>query len=144
MTVMSIHEVARESGLSGPTLRYYEQVGLIGPVGRDENSHRVYGTDDVRVVQMLSCLRAVGMGIEDMRRYKANLDRRSETAGEQRDLLLRHAERIEDEMAAQRVRLEYLRAKAAMWDARARPDATAEAEAPTRVHEAGLGLQVIA
>jgi MerR family copper efflux transcriptional regulator len=95
-------------------------------------------------VQMLSCLRAVGLGIEDMRRYKANLDRRGETAGEQRDLLLRHAERIEDEIAAQRVRLEYLRAKAAMWDARERQDRAAEAEATTRVYEAGLRLRVIA
>ncbi|MFI7587375.1 MerR family transcriptional regulator [Spongisporangium articulatum] len=141
---MSIHEVARESGLSGPTLRYYEQVGLIGPVERDENSHRMYGADDVRVVQTLSCLRAVGMGIEDMRRYVANLERRGETAAEQRDLLLQHAERVEEEMAAKRVRLAYLRAKAAMWDARDRQDAAAETEATDEVRRAGLELRVIA
>ena len=41
MTALTIQDVSRRSGLSEPTLRYYEQVGLIGPVERDESSgHR--------------------------------------------------------------------------------------------------------
>jgi DNA-binding transcriptional MerR regulator len=38
MTALSIQDVSRRSGLSEPTLRYYEQVGLVGPIDRDENS----------------------------------------------------------------------------------------------------------
>jgi DNA-binding transcriptional MerR regulator len=38
MTALTIQDVSRRSGLSEPTLRYYEQVGLIGPVERDESS----------------------------------------------------------------------------------------------------------
>jgi hypothetical protein len=34
MTAFTIQDVSRRSGLSEPTLRYYEEVGLIGPVGR--------------------------------------------------------------------------------------------------------------
>jgi MerR family transcriptional regulator, copper efflux regulator len=48
MTGLSIQDVSRRSGLSEPTLRYYEQVGLIGPVERDQSSgHRRYREDDV-------------------------------------------------------------------------------------------------
>ena len=43
--------------------------------------------------------------------------------------MLRHAARIESEIVAQYARLEYLRAKAALWDARDRGDTAAEAEA---------------
>ena len=57
-------------------------------------------------------------------------------AAEQRDLLLRHAERIEAEIAAQYARLDYLREKAALWDARARNDVPAEAAAQQRVIDA--------
>ena len=134
MTAFTIQEVSRRSGLSEPTLRYYEEAGLVGPIGRDQRSgHRRYRTEDLDVLEALACLRAAGVGIEDMRTYLANRARGREAAAEQRDLLLRHAERIEAEIAAQQVRLEYLREKAALWDARDRADSTAEAHAIDRV-----------
>jgi MerR family copper efflux transcriptional regulator len=139
----SIQEVSRRSGLPEPTLRYYEQVGLVGPIDRDENTgYRRYGADDLQSFEALACLRAVGMGIEDMRIYQANLKRRQESAVEQRDLLLRHADRIEAEIVAQRARLRYLREKAALWDARDRGDATAEAQAMKRSMDAAGRLGI--
>jgi len=136
MTALTIQEMFRRTGLSEPTLRYYEQVGLIGPVDRDENSgHRRYQSGDIDTLQALACMRACGVSIEDMRTYQANRGRGHAAAAEQRDLLLRHADRIEAEIAAQHTRMDYLRAKAGMWDARARGDAAAEAAASQRVRD---------
>jgi hypothetical protein len=73
-----------------------------------------------------------GVGIEDMRTYQANRERGHAAAGEQRDLLLRHAARIEAQIATLHIHLDYLRSKAALWDARDRRDAGAEAEANVR------------
>ena len=144
MTAFSIQDVSRRSGLSEPTLRYYEQVGLVGPIDRDENSgHRRYGTADLHTLEALACLRATGVGIGDMRTYQANLARRQAAAAEQRDLLLRHAQRIEAEIVAQHARLGYLREKAALWDARDRGDTAAEAEATRRVLDAAGRLAVL-
>lgn len=134
MPVLTIQDVSRQSGLSEPTLRYYEDVGLIGPIARDASSgHRRYGYEDLDQLQALACLRAMGVGIEDMRTYQANRGRGRAAAAEQRDLLLRHAERIEAEIATLRIHLKYLREKAALWDARDRGDAAAEAQASQRV-----------
>jgi MerR family transcriptional regulator, copper efflux regulator len=134
MTVLTIQDVSRRSGLSEPTLRYYEEVGLIGPIDRDASSgHRRYRDEDLDTLQALACLRAMGMGIENMRTYQANRARGRAAAGEQRDLLLRHAERIEAQIATLHVHLDYLRAKAALWDARDHGDPAAEAEANLRV-----------
>ena len=136
MTALTIQDVSRRSGLSEPTLRYYEQVGLIGPIERDPSSrHRRYREEDLDTLQALACLRAMGVGIEDMRTYQANRVRGHEAAGEQRDLLLRHAERVEAEIETLRTHLDYLRAKAVLWDARARGDADAETEANLRVQD---------
>ncbi|MBB6554653.1 MerR family transcriptional regulator [Nonomuraea rubra] len=144
MTTFTIQDVSRRSGLSEPTLRYYEDVGLIGPIARDERSgHRRYRTEDVSEIEILACLRAVGVGIEDMRTYQANRSRGREAAAEQRDLLLRHAERVEAEIAAQQARLVYLREKAALWDARDRGDAAAEEAAWQRIMEAVVGLELL-
>ncbi|MFI5729180.1 MerR family transcriptional regulator [Kribbella sp. NPDC051587] len=142
--MFTIQDVSRRSGLSEPTVRYYEQVGLIGPIRRDESSgHRRYDDADLHTLESLACLRATGVGIEDMRVYEANRARGRAAAAEQRDLLLRHAERIEAEIAAQHVRLEYLRAKAALWEARDRRDAAAEAAAVERTMEVVTRLEVV-
>jgi DNA-binding transcriptional MerR regulator len=134
MTALTIGDAARRSGLSEPTLRYYEEVGLIGPVARDPSSgHRRYREEEIDTLQALACLRSMGVGIEEMRTYQANRQLGQARAGEQRDLLLRHAERVEGEMATLRIHLDYLRAKAALWDARHRADTGAEAEANRRV-----------
>lgn len=133
-TALTIQEVSRHTGLSEPTLRYYEEVGLVGPIDRDERSgHRRYRTADLDTVEVLACLRAVGMGIDDMRAYLANRRIGRTRAGEQRDLLLRHAERVQAEIAAQQARLGYLREKAVLWDARAKGDAVAEAASTERM-----------
>lgn len=130
MTTLTIQDVSRQSGLSEPTLRYYEEVGLLGPIARDERSgHRRYAEGDLDAAQVLACLRAMGVGIEDMRTYQANRRRGRDAAGEQRDILLRHADRVEEQIATLRVHLDYLRVKAALWDARDQADSATEAQA---------------
>jgi MerR family copper efflux transcriptional regulator len=134
MAALTIQDVSQRSGLSEPTLRYYEQIGLIGPVARDPRSrHRRYRDADLDHLQALACLRAMGVGINDMRTYQANRQHGHARAAEQRDLLLRHAERVEAEIETLRVHLDYLRAKAALWDARHRADPGAEDEADLHV-----------
>ncbi|MEU4241587.1 MerR family transcriptional regulator [Actinoplanes sp. NPDC026619] len=143
MTTFTIQDASRRSGLSEPTLRYYEEVGLIGPIDRDDRSgHRRYHAVDLDNLDVLACLRAVGVGIEDMRTYQANRARGRSAAGEQRDLLLRHADRVEAEIAAQQARLAYLREKAALWDARERGDDAGEAAIGLRVAELISRLEV--
>src|ERR1700690_1156915 len=136
MTTLTIQDVSRRSGLSGPTLRYYEEIGLIGPVARaPSSSPRRYREQDLDTLQVLACLRAMGVGIEEMRTYQANRELGHVKAGEQRDLLLRHAERVEAEIETLGIHLDYLRAKAALWDARDHRDGDAEAEANLQVQK---------
>lgn len=140
---MTIHEVALQSGLSEPTLRYYEEIGLVGPIGRHASSgHRRYGSDDLDTLQGLACLRAMGMSIEDMRTYQANRARGRDAAADQRELLTRHAALIEERIRALHTHLDYLREKAGLWDARDRGDAELEAVALERARAASLRLEL--
>jgi DNA-binding transcriptional MerR regulator len=144
MTGLTVQDAVRRSGLNGSTLRYYEDVGLIGPVARDPSSgHRRYSEEELDSLQALACLRAMGVGIEEMRTYQANRELGRVKAGEQRDLLLRHAERVEAEIETLRVHLDYLRVKSALWDARDRADAADEADAMARVHSMLPRLQEV-
>ena len=48
MTALPIGEAARQSGVKAPTIRYYEQIGLLPAPPRSEGNRRQYDTDDLR------------------------------------------------------------------------------------------------
>ncbi|GHO88072.1 MerR family transcriptional regulator [Dictyobacter formicarum] len=119
----TIHEVAQRSGLSIPTLRYYEEIGLVPDVWRDPSSgHRRYSAGTLQILESLANLRAVGMSIEEMRTYLVLRQRGDETAVEKRELFQAHAEEVGKQIAQLQIRQRYLSWKVAYWDARARGD----------------------
>jgi DNA-binding transcriptional MerR regulator len=84
---LTIQEVTEATGLSAHTLRYYERIGLIHPIGREQNTRRCYTADDVGWIDFLLKLRATGMSIKDMQRY-AELQRQGdETLPERVEML---------------------------------------------------------
>jgi DNA-binding transcriptional MerR regulator len=95
---LTIQEVAEVTGLSAHTLRYYERVGLIHPIDREQNTHRRYTSDDVGWIEFLTKLRATGMSIRDMQRY-AELQRRGdETLPERVEMLKVLRDKVEAHM----------------------------------------------
>ncbi|MGW2102823.1 MerR family transcriptional regulator [Streptomyces olivaceoviridis] len=127
---LTIQEMARRSGFTEPTLRYYEKIGLLGRVARDESSgHRRYDPATADRVEALACLRSAGMTVSGMRRYLDLLARGDSAAAEQRDLFAAQAEKLAADIERLQLRLAYLRGKADLWDARVRGDAAAEKRA---------------
>lgn len=74
---LTIQQVAEATQLSEHTLRYYERIGLIHAIGRAENGHRRYVSNDVGWIDFLTKLRAAGMSIQQMQAY-AELQRRGD------------------------------------------------------------------
>ncbi|MEU7611204.1 MerR family transcriptional regulator [Micromonospora sp. NPDC049204] len=135
---LTIQEMAQRSGFSEPTLRYYEKVGLLGVVARDDSSgHRRYDAALAERIDALACLRSSGMSVAEMRRYLTLLDEGDRAAAaEQHALFARHADRLSGEIERLRVRQAYMCGKADMWAARYRGDAAAEARAVEQVERA--------
>lgn len=114
----TIRETAKISGLPTSTLRYYETIGLISPVERDNSSkYRVYSDDDVHAIVGLACLNAIGFSIEDMREYLSNRDDGESGVASQVELLTRHADHIRHELHDMQLRLQYVESKAVYWEA---------------------------
>ena len=131
---LSIQEVARRTGFTESALRYYERIGLIDPVPRDSSSsHRRYAVETVDTLEALACLRSTGMSIDDMRTYLDGMAEGLTAAPRPAALFAGHARRLEQELAALRVRHAYATAKAALWQARADGDRAAEQEAAAGV-----------
>lgn len=91
---LSVSEAAAKVGLSTHTLRWYEQEGLVAPVGRDSAGRRRYTDEDLGWLDLLTKLRRTGMPVRDMRRY-ADLARQGDhTLAERLRLFREHRERV--------------------------------------------------
>lgn len=79
--------MAQRCGMTTHTLRYYERVGLIQPVGRASNGHRRYSLADEAWIEFLHCLRATNMPIRAMQRF-AELRKQGEASSLERRKIL--------------------------------------------------------
>src|SRR3546814_15562359 len=63
---MNIGSVARQSGVTVETLRYYEREGLIVPAGRDANGYRRFEQEAVRRVRFIKRAQEAGFSLKDI------------------------------------------------------------------------------
>jgi DNA-binding transcriptional MerR regulator len=91
---MKIAEVSEQFGLYVDTLRYYERVGLIPHVHRNEGGIRDYDELDLRRVDFIKCMRSAGLPIEVLIEYVAlvqqgdkTIEARKQILKEQRELV---------------------------------------------------------
>jgi DNA-binding transcriptional MerR regulator len=108
---LSVSEAAERVGLTTHTLRWYEQEGLVEPVGRDSAGRRRYTQEDLDRLNMLTCLRRTGMPVRDMRRF-AELAREGEvTVSDRRAMFERHRARVLARIAELEEDLKYIEYK---------------------------------
>ncbi|MFN8168192.1 MAG: MerR family transcriptional regulator [Candidatus Nanopelagicales bacterium] len=114
----SIKEAATLTGLPASTLRYYESIGVIPPIGRGASSgHRVYDERDLDQLMSIACLAATGMSIGDMRQYAANNRLGRAAVDDQVALLTAQAERLAREAEQLEIRRRYVAIKVDYWHA---------------------------
>lgn len=63
---MNIKKAADMFDLTVYTLRYYERVGVIPPVKRNESGYRDYTTNDLNWIYLAKSLRNAGLSIESL------------------------------------------------------------------------------
>jgi DNA-binding transcriptional MerR regulator len=86
----TIRTMAERCGMTTHTLRYYERVGLIQPVGRARNGHRRYSETDAVWLNFLHCMRDTNIPIRELQRYAALREQGEVTSLERRKILEDH------------------------------------------------------
>ena len=63
----TIGEVSKMMNISVSTLRYYDSVGLLINVSRNESGNRVFDSKDINSLILIECLKASGMKIKEIK-----------------------------------------------------------------------------
>ncbi|BCJ86641.1 MerR family transcriptional regulator [Effusibacillus dendaii] len=70
MTYFKIDDVAKETGLTKRTIRYYEEIGLINPPERTDGGVRLYTRRDIERLQKINDARQVlGFSLQELLQF---------------------------------------------------------------------------
>jgi DNA-binding transcriptional MerR regulator len=114
-TSMRIGEVAELTGVTPRTIRYWEELGLLGPASeREQGKHRLYDSSDVERIQEIVRLKGLlGLSLEQLAQMietdatRAEIRREyldTEDPGRRRELLLQARPLIEQQLELVRER----------------------------------------
>lgn len=94
MASLKIGALARRVGLTPPTIRYYEEIGLLPRASRHQGGQRSYGDEDVRRLTFVRRCRDFGFSISEVRSLLALADDEKPSCFDARDLARAHWSRV--------------------------------------------------
>ena len=98
-------DLARRTGTTLRTVRFYEEAGLLRPTVREEGGRRRYLEDDVARLEFISDLRELGLSLDDIRRM-LDIKKNSKTP---RELAAKLSAALEDQLERATKRISALR-----------------------------------
>ncbi|KRO18427.1 MerR family transcriptional regulator [Lacticaseibacillus saniviri] len=98
---MNIKQAAEMFDLTTDTLRYYERVGVIPPVTRNESGYRDFTTRDLNWIYLVKNLRAAGLSVESLIDFShlAQGERTPADQSAQKDILNEQLEELDQKLA---------------------------------------------
>lgn len=97
---LTIGQLARRSGVKVPTIRFYEQIGLLPPPARSEGNQRRYGAAAAERLAFIRHARALGFEVEAIRELLRLAAHPEAPCHDADALALRHLAAVETRIAS--------------------------------------------
>jgi len=114
--IVKISEVSDQCDLSPDTLRYYERIGLLPPINRNNGGIRDYSELDVRRVEFIKCMRSVGLPLEVLIEYFDLVQQGDQTIEARKQMLVEQREQLLARMKEMRDTLDLLDYKISIYE----------------------------
>jgi MerR family transcriptional regulator, copper efflux regulator len=115
--VLTIGALAREAGVSTPTIRYYEEIGLLPPAGRGTNGQRIYDDAGLQRLTFIKRCRDFGFSIDQVRVLAGlSISTGADCRGV-RDIAQSHLDQVREKQAELRALASHLQRFVAACDA---------------------------
>ncbi len=92
---MNIGQVAKKSGVSAKTIRYYESIGLIPEASRTESGYRTYSDKDVETLRFIHHSRNLGFSVKDVSQLLDLWRDNKRASADVKKLALAHIEEVD-------------------------------------------------
>ena len=96
---MKIGEFSKRSGLSIHTIHFYEKIGLIKNNSKDISGHRIYSEFDIEWANFISCLKATGMTLKQIKYFILLREKGKSTIPERLAIMKRQKIRLEEKIS---------------------------------------------
>lgn len=96
---IAIGELSRRTGVKVPTIRYYEEIGLLAAPLRSEGGQRRYDADAVRQLNFIRHARELGFEIDDIRELVAMTQSPQASCHAADSIARKHLEEVERRIA---------------------------------------------
>jgi Cu(I)-responsive transcriptional regulator len=97
-TAMTIGDAARATGLPVKTIRYYEDIGLVGAL-RSENGYRQFGVLELHKLRFVQRVRSLGFAVEDCRALLSLYEADARESGEVKTIARKHLAEIDAKLS---------------------------------------------
>ena len=108
MAELSIGEVAERSGISAPTLRYYEELGIL-PEPERVGGKRRYSAEVLRILNAVEVAKRAGFTLTEVRTLCEMLEHGGHGSAAYRELAERKLAEVEDLIARAQVMRDFLK-----------------------------------
>lgn len=96
---MRIGEVAKITGLSEHTLRFYDKQGLLPKIAKKRGGVRDFSDKDMRTLSMIECLKKTGMPLGDIKRFIDWCAMGDKTIGQRYDMFIEREKIVKQQLA---------------------------------------------
>lgn len=98
--MLTIGDLAKAAGVSTPTIRYYEEIGLLPQADRSTSGQRTYDRGDVARITFIKRCRDFGFSIDQVRVLAGLSISRDKDCTEVRDIALLHLDEVQSRLTA--------------------------------------------
>lgn len=105
---MNINGVSKQFDLTKDTLRYWERLGLLPEIKRNDSGYREYSERDMNWVFYIKALRNAGMSIEALIEFVKLYREGKQTAGSRKSLLVDQRQDLKDQRKKIEKTIKYL------------------------------------
>ncbi len=94
----TIGQIAKMMNLSVPTLRYYDDEGILINIKRDNAGNRIFDDSDIEALKIINCLKKSGLKIKEIKEFM-DLCRQGNSSLQKRyDFFLNQEQKVLDEI----------------------------------------------
>ena len=132
----TIKKVSEMTGLSIPTIRYYDKEGRLPDLQRKESGYRIFSDRDLEAIDLIECFKESGLTIREIRHFMSLVRQGDVTLDERLAIFQTNIARLEEKLAAVQNALDHSRRTLAFYEIAAK---TGSAETAKNLYLARYG-----